>query len=368
MTEQNNLDYFPQLRLHVLQALATSYANEYKVIQKITLHHYLSKERSNCKYALVFHFSKFDPKDPSWGDIIEERSNQPNDNPKEIKDECKFLDEFRYSFIFDLRTTFVKDDFYRTDESSQASISITDLRKEWYFHDRFSGEELPENILIHNACCLFPQESLERPMGDYVFLKKGGYWTISYEGELFRLKDSKGLRYIAILLENPEKAFHVGELIQGVEGTPSLNHGSTYKRMNKEQLEKEALKLSKKDDVSDDSVLDEKAIGEFKKRWMDLLEDKREAQDHNDQARLTIINSEIEAIESALTTARGLGGRHRKLYDQKEKNRKSVAYSINYSFNKIEKMNKIVHKHLKNSIKTGTFCCYKPEKPTSWTL
>ncbi|MGH7822464.1 MAG: adenylate/guanylate cyclase domain-containing protein, partial [Candidatus Binatia bacterium] len=41
------------------------------------------------------------------------------------------------------------------------------------------------------------------------FLREGEYWTIVYEGKAFRLKDTKGLRYLSELLHNPGCDFHV---------------------------------------------------------------------------------------------------------------------------------------------------------------
>src|SRR5258708_34232353 len=45
-----------------------------------------------------------------------------------------------------------------------------------------------------------------------VFRKEGEYWTVGYGGNSFRLKDSKGLGYIAHLLRHPAAEFHVLDL------------------------------------------------------------------------------------------------------------------------------------------------------------
>lgn len=37
----------------------------------------------------------------------------------------------------------------------------------------------------------------------YVFRREGEYWTIVFEGSVVRLRDSKGLRYLAQLLQRP---------------------------------------------------------------------------------------------------------------------------------------------------------------------
>lgn len=39
------------------------------------------------------------------------------------------------------------------------------------------------------------------------FFREAEYWTISYCGTVLRLRDSKGLRYLALLLHNPGTRF-----------------------------------------------------------------------------------------------------------------------------------------------------------------
>lgn len=38
---------------------------------------------------------------------------------------------------------------------------------------------------------------------DRLFLREGDYWTIVYEGTVLRLRDTKGMRYLAELLGHP---------------------------------------------------------------------------------------------------------------------------------------------------------------------
>src|SRR5262249_57975762 len=45
-----------------------------------------------------------------------------------------------------------------------------------------------------------------------VFRREGEYWSIAFAGEAFRLKDVKGLRYLAQLLRHPGREFHVLDL------------------------------------------------------------------------------------------------------------------------------------------------------------
>jgi hypothetical protein len=60
-----------------------------------------------------------------------------------------------------------------------------------------------------------PTESIGGRRGD-TFRQEGEYWTIVYEGTLFRLRDGKGLRYLAQLLSHPDERFHCADLWSGV--------------------------------------------------------------------------------------------------------------------------------------------------------
>ena len=51
-----------------------------------------------------------------------------------------------------------------------------------------------------------------------IFRKEGEYWTVGYGGKSFRLKDTKGLGYLAHLLRHPAVEFHVLDLAGGIAG------------------------------------------------------------------------------------------------------------------------------------------------------
>ena len=46
----------------------------------------------------------------------------------------------------------------------------------------------------------------------HLFRRDCDYWTIMYEGHVLRLRDTKGLRYLARLLHQPGEPAHVAEL------------------------------------------------------------------------------------------------------------------------------------------------------------
>jgi hypothetical protein len=45
-----------------------------------------------------------------------------------------------------------------------------------------------------------------------LFRHDGEYWTLAYQGQVCRLKDAKGLRYIATLLRHAGQEFHSSDL------------------------------------------------------------------------------------------------------------------------------------------------------------
>ena len=61
---------------------------------------------------------------------------------------------------------------------------------------------------------------MEGSSNDFRF--EGLFWTISYRGKTIHLLDSKGAGYLARLLREPGRAFHVLELAGGESGaTPA---------------------------------------------------------------------------------------------------------------------------------------------------
>ncbi len=64
------------------------------------------------------------------------------------------------------------------------------------------------------------------PFRDSIFRHEGEYWTVVYEETLFRLRDGKGLRYLAYLLSHPDERIYCGDLWSAAgthtaEATPS---------------------------------------------------------------------------------------------------------------------------------------------------
>jgi hypothetical protein len=226
-----------------------------------------------------------------------------------------------------------------------------------------NGKRTGKPVGIVTPWDLTPQEALSE---DCVFRKQEDFWNIVFEGKSTLLRDTKGLQYIAYLLQYPNEEFHVLRLIVEIAGSQIEAAGSRYGKMSGDQLEDYSLRMSDLGDAGE--ILDTKAKEQYKERLNELREKLAEAERNDDLGRIGRLRDEIEWIENKLSEAYGLGGRSRKAADSHERARQAILAAIKRSMRKIEKENPALWRHLHNTIHTGIFCSYKPEEPISWSL
>ncbi|MGH7898861.1 MAG: hypothetical protein ACREQQ_12975 [Candidatus Binatia bacterium] len=186
-----------------------------------------------------------------------------------------------------------------------------------------------------------------------VLRREGDYWTVVHEDRAFRLKDAKGLRYLAELLHNPGREFHVLDLVaigQDTKTPSAVDAGAP--------------------DLGDSGAhLDPQAKGDYGRRLDDLRDELEEAERFNDPGRSAKAREEIDFLSAELARATGLGGRDRKAGSAAERARLSVTIAIKSTLKKIAENDPILGGHLAMVIKTGHFCRYAPDprSPISWT-
>ena len=191
-----------------------------------------------------------------------------------------------------------------------------------------------------------------------VFVREGDYWTISYAGKEIRLRDLKGLRYIAQLLKAPGQEVHVLDLAALVEGGIP---GSGRRARDDDDLTSGGL-----GDAGE--ILDATAKANYKRRLDDLREDLEEAQSFNDPERAARAQAEIDALVGELASGVGLGGRDRKTGSQGEKARVNITKSVKDALKKIDENHRPLGEHLRAAIRTGGYCAYLPDPrvPMEW--
>ena len=187
------------------------------------------------------------------------------------------------------------------------------------------------------------------------FIREGDFWSLTYEGIVARLKDSKGLRDIALLLRTP------GTEVPAVD----LAHGGTVGRRGRAAGRRD-LDLGMEGNVGE--TLDAMARADYRARLLDLEQEIDEADAHNDPERASQAREEREFLLGELRAAVGLGGRARRALDPTERARKAVTGRIRDAVLHVEAAHPRAGQHLRRSIRTGSFCVYDPPGPTPWRL
>ena len=171
--------------------------------------------------------------------------------------------------------------------------------------------------------------------------RQGPFWTLRYDGEECRVKDSKGIRDLAVLVGSPNREVPAAELV--AQGMASDAGGA-------------------------DAVLDDRARRQFRARLADLDADLAEAESDNDLGRIGSIKAERDALAHELAAALGLGGRARTLGDPAERARKAVSARIRDAVKAIAACHADLGAHLEASVRTGTFCSYAPASDVRWRV
>jgi hypothetical protein len=194
------------------------------------------------------------------------------------------------------------------------------------------------------------------------FRREGEFWTVSRDGRVFRLLDSKGALYLARLLARPHIEIHVLDLAappvgDDHEGRPVSQH--------------EAAELGLHAAAGNDgALLDRRAKAAYRKRLEDLDEELREATNFRDSERVARAETEKALLARELATAIGLGGRDRKSATAAERFRVNVTRALKAVMRKIAKADPELGRHLAASVRTGNFCSYAPHPgvPDKWNV
>ncbi len=216
-----------------------------------------------------------------------------------------------------------------------------------------------------------------RPVGErqadgaarYVLRREGDFWTASDGGAVLRLKDSKGLHYIAQLLREPDREFHVLDLVAADNGARAEVAAAALGSAADAQLQ--ALGMHRTIDAeAGERVLDARARTAYQRRLEDLQDELEEATRFNDPGRAGRAREEIEFIARELARAVGIGQRDRSTASGAERARVNVTRAVKAVIRRIERGNGNLGRYLDTTIHTGTFCSYRPDSriKVTWKL
>jgi non-specific serine/threonine protein kinase len=186
-----------------------------------------------------------------------------------------------------------------------------------------------------------------------MFVQEGEFWTLGFAGRVVRLKNRKGLQDIARLLATP-----------GTETAAiDLAHPPMAEVPGREPMVAEAgLGI----EGGAGPVLDAEARRQYRARLLELEDEVVEAEAANDLERASRAREEREFLVAELGAAVGLGGRDRRQLDPVERARKAVTWRVRDAINRIDSAHPDLGRHLRHSVRTGTFCAYDPPEITAW--
>jgi hypothetical protein len=214
------------------------------------------------------------------------------------------------------------------------------------------GETMP---LEHDMPQRMPAARGAAGDGESAFIHEGDYWSLTYGGLVVRAKDSKGLRDIACLLTAPGKGFAALDLASGDRPRDAGRGGTSS-----------GLGLGMEAHAGE--ALDAEARAQYRGRLADLEEEIASADADNDPERASLARTERDFLLAELAAALGLGGRSRAVLDPAERARKAVTARIRDALDHIEMSHPALGRHLRRSVRTGSFCIYDPAEPTVWQL
>jgi tetratricopeptide (TPR) repeat protein len=169
-----------------------------------------------------------------------------------------------------------------------------------------------------------------------VFRREGDYWLLVFEGRTVRVRDLKGMRYLAQLLTHPGRDFHVLDLV-AVETGPQTPLGDAGE------------------------MLDERAKSAYRRRLAEIEDDIEQARALEDAEREAQADAERDFLVRELARAVGLGGRDRRASSDSERARSGVTRAVRQGIARIGEHHPPLGEHLSRYVRTGTYCAYAPD-------
>jgi hypothetical protein len=167
---------------------------------------------------------------------------------------------------------------------------------------------------------------------------------VVFEGRTVRVRDLKGMRYLAQLLAHPGREVHVLDLVAAETG--------------------QRIALG---DAGE--MLDERAKIAYRRRLAEIEADIEQARALEDARREAQAETERDFLVRELARAVGLGGRDRRAASASERARSGVTRAIRQGIARIGELDPLLGEHLDRTVRTGTYCAYVPDPgaPSAWT-
>ena len=190
------------------------------------------------------------------------------------------------------------------------------------------------------------------------FHREGDYWSVTFDGHTVHMRDLKGMRYLARLLADPGREYHVLDLVAAETGP-----GTQTDTGRAADLPRSAF-----GDAGE--MLDAQAKDAYRRRLNEIEDDIEEARATGDAERAAQADTERVFLVRELTRAFGLSGRGRRAASTSERARAGVTRAVRQAIARIGEHHPQLGEHLNRTIRTGTYCVYSPDTraPAEWKI
>ena len=161
---------------------------------------------------------------------------------------------------------------------------------------------------------------------------EGEYYAVATPTTTLRFKASRGMQYLATLVERPNVDIHVLELVGSSEHADRGEAGE---------------------------LLDAPAFRAYRARLESLRETLEHAEEVGDSDRAERVRDEMETIAAELARATGKGGRARRAESAVDRARSAVQRRIKDALDRIAEQDAELGKWLRRAVRTGNFCSYR---------
>jgi predicted ATPase len=190
-----------------------------------------------------------------------------------------------------------------------------------------------------------------------IFARSGAYWTLSYRGKQFSLKDSKGLNYIQRLLQNPNHELRAVDLLS----EPSASITAEAPKADEASLQS-CVGIGGLGDAGE--ALDNRAKQEYNRRLLELRDELQTLRGRGDFESADRVQAEIDSLQREVL--RAVGPSVRRVGPAAERARINVTRAIKSALKRISEHHSALGQFLDGSIRTGSSCSYVPHLVLTW--
>jgi len=207
-----------------------------------------------------------------------------------------------------------------------------------------------------------------------VLQRVNGKWEIRFDGVMASCSDSVAMSYFRHLIERQRKEVHVTDLVTKTNGEPIeimdakelIESGVAVVDDGVDEISGEEGQQVVTTEFADEILSDEDRayvlVGLEKERGnLAKLESKGLPRE------VLLKKEEIQTIEKYLKDHR-FGSKNVCFENRASRDRTSVRNAIARGIEKIGKIHAALARHLRESIRTGTYCSYVPATNIVWTL